>query len=166
MTRKQGQDLTLLIATLLLLIIIVALSSCSDKATRYAKRSKKWEEKAIAAGAKVTADTVIKEVAISIPEVKTDTVFQSQPGDTVRIEKERLRIKYVNLPKDSVYIYGECKADTVIKRIPVAVYKKISAGHTTWDMVILGIATFFAGWLLMSFVIVPVVRLVKRKSLG
>lgn len=162
MTRKQGQDLTLLIATLLLLI----LSSCADKATRQLRRSKKLEEKAIANGAKVTSDTVIKEVAISIPEVKTDTIFESKQGDTVLIEKERLKIKYVNLPKDSVYIYGECKADTVIKRIPVAVYKKISAGHTTWDMVILGISTFFAGWLLMSFVIVPLVRFVKRKSLG
>ncbi len=138
-TAKERRIFTLLIGALLFIIILLGLSSCSDKATRQLRRSEKLLNKAIANGAKVTADTVIKEVAITIPEIKTDTIFQSREGDTVTITKDRLQIKYVKLPADSVYIEGECKADTIVKRIPVAVYKKISSGHTTWDMVILGI---------------------------
>lgn len=161
MTRRES-SLLAFVAMILVILLIITLTSCSDKATRQLRRSKKLEEKAIANGAKVTADTVIKEVAITIPEVKTDTVFQSEPGDTVRIEKERLKIKYVNLPKDSVYIYGECAADTVVKRIPVAVTRKISAGYTTWQMIVLAIFCLPAGWLLISFVVIPLAR--KKKA--
>ena len=139
-TAKEKRIFTLLIGALLFIIILLGLSSCSDKATRQLRRSEKLLDKAIANGAKVSTDTIIKEVIFTIPEVRTDTIFQSREGDTIRIEKDRLRITYVNLPADSVYIEGECKADTIVKRIPVAVYKKISSGHTTWDMVILGIA--------------------------
>lgn len=136
-----NKDRSFLAALLMILIVLIAmlLSSCSDKATRQLRRSEKLLNKAIANGAKVSADTIIKEVTLTIPEVRTDTIFQSRQGDTVVIQKDRLRIKYVNLPADSVYIEGECKADTIIKRIPVAIYKKIESGRTVWDMVILSI---------------------------
>ena len=121
------------LAVFLLLLSMWVLSGCSDKATRKLKRSARLEKEAIALGAKVTADTVYKPVQVFVPQVKTDTVFESKQGDTVLIEKERLKIKYVNLPKDSVYIYGECEADTVIQKVPYTVTKKISAGYTKWE---------------------------------
>lgn len=157
-TSKERRIFTLLIAALLFIIILMGLSSCSDKATRQLRRAKKLEEKAIANGAKVTADTVFIDKPVYIPEVKTDTIFQSEEGDTVIIEKDRLKIKYVNMPADSVYIEGECKADTIIQRVRFAVTKKISSGHTTWDMVILAIFCLPVGWLLISFVVIPLAR--------
>lgn len=124
MTRRE-KSLFYFLAFILLLVFLVSLSGCSDKATRYARKSEEFRKKAIAAGAIIKPDTFYKPVAFFIPQVKTDTIFESHPGDTVRIEKERLRIKYVNLPGDSVYIYGESKADTVIKEMPVTVTNTI-----------------------------------------
>src|SRR5690606_38498493 len=77
-------------------------------------------------GAIVNTDTVYKHVPIFIPQVVKDTVFESKQGDTVLIEKDRLKIQYVNLPGDSVYIYGESKADTIIKEVPVTVTQNVT----------------------------------------
>lgn len=123
MTRK---DYTLLAFLILLIILLIGLSSCSNKATRHLRKADKHLQKAIAAGAIVNPDTVYKHVPIFIPQVVKDTVFESRQGDTVLIEKDRLKIQYVNLPGDSVWIYGESKADTVIKEVPVTVTKNIT----------------------------------------
>ena len=57
-----------------------------------------------------------------IHSVKHDTVVNERRlYDTVRFEKERLRVQVVRV-KDSVYIQGECKDTTIIKNIPYKVY--------------------------------------------
>jgi hypothetical protein len=90
-------------------------------------------KKAIAKGAIITSDTVYIEKQGFIPEVKTDTIFESQEGDTVIIEKDRLKIKYVNLPGEKVYIEGECAADTVYIKTPVAINQTIKAPKSIWN---------------------------------
>lgn len=82
-------------------------------------------DRAIAKGATVKRDTIFKEIPVFVTEVKTDTVFkEKQVGDTVTIEKEKLKIKYVKLPGDSVYIEGECEADTIKINVPIATNTK------------------------------------------
>ena len=50
--------------------------------------------------------------------VHHDTTFVPVPGDTVTIQKDRLRVKYVRMAGDTVWIGGECLPDTI--RVPVA----------------------------------------------
>ncbi len=65
-------------------------------------------------------DTVfIHDTVEAIVEyVQHDTTFLPSVGDTVTIEKERLRVKYVRMKGDTVYISGECLQDTVF--VPVS----------------------------------------------
>lgn len=116
-----------------LIILAILLSSCSAS----------WHLKqAIRKGSEISSDTVTKRVAVFIPQVVKDTIFESRPGDTVRIEKERLRIKYVSLPGDSVYIHGESRADTIVREIPVTVTQIVTAPKDNkwkWIAIALGV---------------------------
>lgn len=64
-----------------------------------------------------TTDTIHDTVEAIVSYVHTDTVFKPTTGDTVRLSDGRLRVKYVRMPGDTVYLAGECLADTV--RVPV-----------------------------------------------
>ena|SRR5690606_35271651 len=142
-----------LIAFILLCLIVFLLSSCGT--SYHLRRAEQHLKKAELKGANVRTDTVYKLDTIYFPVVgvETDTIFQSIPGDTVEIEKERLRIKYVEMPGDSVYIEGECEADTVIqvRNIPVEVRKEISSGLSVWDVVILCIVVAVVAYILGMF---------------
>lgn len=122
MTRKEQKILSLLIFGIMMLVILL----CAGCGSNYHLR------KAIEKGAKVTSDTVYQTITVKIPEVKTDTIFKPLPGDTVTIQKDRLKIQYVKLPADSVYIFGECQPDTVKIKVPYTVTKEIKAGHGFW----------------------------------
>src|SRR5690606_18412309 len=136
-----------------LLLVLFYCASCGP--SYHLRRAEQHLQKAELKGAKVQADTVYKLDTIYVPVigVEIDTIFQSIPGDTVEIEKERLRIKYVEMPGDSVYIEGECEADTVIqvRNIPVTVTKEISSGYTLWDLVILCIVVAVVAYILGMF---------------
>lgn len=107
------------------IILLVILSACGPahhlrRAERLKERMDEQIDKAITKGAEVKRDTVFKEIQVIVPEVKTDTVFKAGPiGDTVTIIQEKLKIKYMKLPGDTVYIDGECEADTVKLIVPV-----------------------------------------------
>jgi|SRR5690606_7441266 len=134
-------------ATILLLIIYAALlmSSCTPerKAQRQLKKAQRHLIKA------EQLDPSVKQVqtdTVVFTEVRTDTVFQSLAGDTVEITKDKLHIKYVELPGDSVYIEGECAADTVIINNPVFVQKEVPTKLETfvrrkWWVLLLILAT-------------------------
>jgi hypothetical protein len=85
-----------------LILFIILMTGCS--ARWHLKRAQHHINKAEQKGASIDSDTVYIEKEVFVPEIKTDTVFESQPGDTVTIEKEKLTIKYVKLPGDKVYI--------------------------------------------------------------
>lgn len=141
---------TLIAFILLCILVMLAASSCGP--SYHLKQAKKHLSKAELKGADVSHDTVFKTETVYIPveSIYTDTVFQSIPGDTVKIEKDRLRIEYIELAGDSIYIAGECEADTVYTRvnIPVKVETKIKSGPSAWEVTILCI--FIA---IVSFVI-------------
>lgn len=111
-----------------LLILLILCSCASNKANRKLKRAERLTNEAIALGSKVTADTVYKEIPVFIPQVMVDSIFTSKVGDTVYLEKERLKIKYVRLPGDSVFIEGKCEADTVKIQVPITINKEIKTG--------------------------------------
>lgn len=112
------------------ILISVLLTSCGP--TAKLRRAQRLIAKAEAQGATWKIDTVFRDRDIFVKEVKTDTVFESVQGDTVRIEKERLKIKYVNLPGEKVYIEGECEADTIRIQEIVTVNRTIKAGKGFW----------------------------------
>lgn len=109
-THKEGPargrySLVLIIGTLLVV------GGCSPQ-ERLAKLLRKYPE---------LRDTVVvvDTVETILPTVEHDTVFASRPGDTVVLREDRLVVKYVRLAGDSVYIQGQCLADTV--RVPYRV---------------------------------------------
>lgn len=57
--------------------------------------------------------TIYDTVWAVVEYVKADSVFVPVEGDTVYIERDRLRVKYVDVPGPTVYIEGECLEDTV-----------------------------------------------------
>ena len=127
---------------LIALLLLILLSSCSAS----------WHLKqAIKKGALTKQDTVYIQDTVIVKSVKKDSIFKSIQGDTVRIEKERLKIKYVKLAGDSVFIQGECESDTVIREIPVTVNNEIKAKGLDWK------------WLIVAFVIGLIAMLFIRK---
>lgn len=62
-------------------------------------------------------DTVTIYDTTIIESVRADTVFNAD-FDTITITKERLRVRLVHI-RDSIYLTGECKGDTIYKSFPV-----------------------------------------------
>lgn len=92
-------------------------------------------------------DSVVIERAIH------DTLLSWQTmrvHDTVTIERERMRVRFVRLPGDSIWVQGECR-DTVIRyvtqRVTVAGPRK---GWPWWLWIALAISWFLLGWLISS----------------
>jgi hypothetical protein len=112
----------------LTIFLASAIWSCGPN--YHLRRAEHHLKKAELKGAVIDSDTVWRSVDIYVPEVSTDTVFRSIHGDTVRIEKDRLKIKYVKLPGDSVYIEGKCETDTIEYKTYHTVTKTIQA--TSW----------------------------------
>lgn len=141
MTAKEHRIFSFMIFFLMIMLIWL-LAGCSDKATRKARRADRLMREAIAAGAELKADTFWTTLEIPVPQVKTDTVFESSEGDTVWIREDRLKIKYVNLPGDSVYIYGEAEADTIYKEVVHTITNEIKCPpkNKTWMWIAIALA--------------------------
>lgn len=112
--------------------LLLALILCSCSANYHLRRAEYHLKKADLKGAITTADTVYKFIEIPVPAVSYDTVFQSEENDTVYISKDRLKIKYVNLPGDSVFIEGKCEPDTIIQKVPITITKEIKPNKGFW----------------------------------
>ncbi len=78
-------------------------------------------------GAIVQVDTFYKERTIITKEVKKDTVFKDVAGDTVYLTKDNIKIKYVRIPGDSVFIAVKAERDTIMIKVPVTVTEVIHA---------------------------------------
>ncbi len=117
---------------ILSVLLILTLISCGP--TQKLKRAERLLAKAGELGAKWHSDTVYQDVTVLVPSVTHDTTFTSLPGDTVTLTKDRLQVKYVRLPGDSVFIEGTCLPDTVRISVPVEVTRTIEAGYTVWDI--------------------------------
>jgi hypothetical protein len=135
---------------LLILSLCLILAGCGP--SFHLKRSEHHLKKAIAKGALIKPETVYVEKKVFIPEVQTDTIFKSKEGDTVFISKDRLKLKYVNLPGDSVFIEGKCESDTVLLKIPVTITKNITAPKGFW---------YYFPWLLFVLALAAVAYFIR-----
>ena len=115
------------------LILLILLTGCN--ANFYLKKAERALLKAEQLGAKVKTDTVYKERLVFVDSIRVDSIFTSKVGDTVYISKDRLKVKYVRLPGDSVFIEGKCEADTVRIQVPISVTKEIKSGLSVLTVV-------------------------------
>lgn len=103
-------------------MILLSLNSCSTskRAQRHLSRAIDHIDKAKKLDPSISltrVDTIVKEVIREKSVI--DTVFaEGKPGDTVVIENERVKVKYVRLPGDKVYVQGEAKQDTIYVKVP------------------------------------------------
>ncbi len=124
------------------ILVAVILSGCS--ANWHLKRAARHELIAISKGAQPKVDTFYKVVKYRVKEISKDTLFLTRPGDTVRISRDKLKIVYVDLPGDSVYVAGKCEADTIRVTVPVTVTKVVSAAKSWMSNWVLFILIGFA----------------------
>jgi hypothetical protein len=115
--------------TLSCILLVLFFTGCaSNKANRKLKRANRLIAQAEQLGVKAKPDTVYKEIPVFIPQVSTDSIFVTTEGDTVYIENDRLKIKFIDLPGDSVFIEGKCDSLTKIVEVPVTVTKTVKTG--------------------------------------
>lgn len=130
--------------------LCLAVLCCSCGAANKLKRAEKLIKEAEAKGAVWHVDTVYQKVPIFIDSVRVDSIFIAKAGDTVLIEKERLRVKIIRLPGDSIRVEAKCEADTVYKEVPITVTKTLTAkGGLDWKWLVVA---FLAGAVVLFFV--------------
>lgn len=116
-------------------ILILALTLLSCSASQHLKRSRHHYSRAIAKGYNPSIDTVFVRDTLFVGQIQHDTTFIDR-GDTVIIEKDRLKIKYYrDIVTDSIFIEGICEADTVIKEIPITVQETIYINQSFFDVI-------------------------------
>lgn len=91
-------------------------------------------------------DVVTVFDTLYLPSQKIDTVVQWEydlSTDTLIIEKNRVKIKYRDLPGPTVYLAAECEADTIYteKKIPVVTEVVVNRGFTFWQVLLACLAT-------------------------
>lgn len=107
----------------LLISLLLVLNSCSLEhrmESKFRKAERKIEKLTIRYPQLLKKDTINDTIKITTQAVQVDTIFNSTDGDTVTIFKDKLRIQYVK-KGDTVYIRGECEADTIYKTISIPV---------------------------------------------
>lgn len=133
-----------------IIALILLLSGCS--ANWHLNQAKRHERAAMIKGAVIQTDTVWVESPVYVKEIVQDTLLLTTQGDTIYIERDRLKIKFVDLPGDSVFIEGKCEADTVVVKVPVKVEKVIYApdkGLKWWQFILIGAG----GMIVLYFII-------------
>lgn len=116
-------------------ILIVAFTLLGCSVNQHLKRSRHHYSKAIQKGYNPTLDTVFVRDTVIVSQIQHDTTF-IDIGDTVFIEKDRLRIKYYrDIVTDSIFIEGICEADTIIKEIPIIVQETIYIDRSFFDLI-------------------------------
>lgn len=92
-------------AALYLLVLVGILTGCATERRCYRKYPPTIETKTV---------TVVLDTTIYVPVRKFDTAFVALPGDTVRLVQDvGVRVTYVNLPGDTVYVDVVCPGDTI-----------------------------------------------------
>src|SRR5688572_2315997 len=115
----------------LLFCCFIVMMSCGPAAKL--RRAERLISKAEELGAKWRVDSVVTDMPVPIESVRVDTIITTKVGDTVRIEKERLKLKYVRLPGDTIVIMAECAADTIKVKVTKTINKTIEAkGWLRW----------------------------------
>lgn len=118
-----------------LYIFVLACTLLGCSVNHHLKQSKRHYSKALRKGYNPSIDTVFVYDTLVVTQIQHDTTFIDR-GDTVIIEKDRLRIKYYrDIVTDSIFIEGICEADTIIKEIPITIQETIYIEQTFFDLI-------------------------------
>ena len=107
--------------TLLIALICLSFASCSieSRTKRKIRRAERKIEKiTIKYPQLLKQDTIHEKIEIITPAVKLDTIHRVVHGDTVYLDKDKLRIKYI-IQNDTILLSAECKSDTIYKEISI-----------------------------------------------
>ena len=107
--------------TLLIALICLSLSSCSIESRtkrKISRAERKIEKLTIKYPQLLKQDTIHEKIEIITPAVKLDTIHRVVHGDTVYLDKDKLRIKYI-IQNDTILLSAECKSDTIYKEISI-----------------------------------------------
>jgi hypothetical protein len=120
------------------LLLLLYLTACGPAAKL--RRAEKLIAKAEELGAKWRVDSVTVEIPVPVQSVRVDTVERVLPGDSIILEKERLKVVIKRLPGDTIMVWAECRADTIKVRVTKTVTKTISAkgGLKWWWLLVAG----------------------------
>lgn len=178
MTRKEYQQVAGEIAIILLTLMLIAIGMSSCGPAWHLQRSEHHLQRAIDKGAKVKKDTVTFH--FKSPEIKFNTTLEpiwidGAPiplwKDTLLTEDKKTGAKIkakitqdTNCPDScnqikTVYLAAEVPPQDQSVDVPC---ETVKAGYTKWDLIIFGLAMIPGGWLIMTFLIVPLVRRLRR----
>jgi len=90
------------------------------------------------------SDTVELWDSVRIERTITDTLVDFQTlsyYDTIQIDRDRVRIRLVRLPGDSIFVQAECR-DTTIRYVKTIVSNKVSI-RPWWLWYLVGVAFLF-----------------------
>lgn len=129
----------------IIVLLIIVMTSCSPAAKL--RRAEKLIDKAEELGAKWKVDSVVVEIPVPVPSVRVDTVERVLPGDSILIEKDRLRVVIKRLPGDTIKVQAECEADTITVTATKVVTKTIEAkgGLRWWWLLVAAAAGMILG---------------------
>lgn len=107
--------------TLLIALLCLSFASCSieSRTKRKIRRAERKIEKiTIKYPQLLKQDTIHEKIEIITPAVKLDTIHRLIYGDTVYMDKDKLRIKYI-IQNDTLLLSAECESDTIIKEVSI-----------------------------------------------
>lgn len=109
-----------------LLIVLIGCDAGKVHERKVKRAEKKIERLTIKYPELIQKDTIRDTVRGYVPMVSHDTAFIYKASDTVEIDTGRLFIRYITR-NDSVFIEGECKADTIeiIHEVPCETVKVV-----------------------------------------
>lgn len=105
----------------------------------------------------IERETIVKDSTIITERTKFDTIFGPGSKDTVFLydHETRIKIKYLTLPGDSVFVEAECPEDTITVRTHTITNKVIhedknGPGGWFWVLILFGAVGLLFG---VSYVI-------------
>ena len=107
---------TLLIALICLSFALCSIESRTKRKIRRAER--KIEKITIKYPQLLKQDTIHETIEIITPAVKLDTIHRIIYGDTVYLDKDKLKVKYI-IQNDTLLLSAECASDTIYKEVSI-----------------------------------------------
>ena len=107
--------------TLLIALICLSFASCSieSRTKRKIRRAERKIEKiTIKYPQLLKQDTIHETIEIITPAVKLDTIHRIIYGDTVYLDKDKLKVKYI-IQNDTLLLSAECASDTIYKEVSI-----------------------------------------------
>lgn len=172
MTYRSQKSLMMGIIFILIVLAAMFLSSCGP--AYHLKRAEHHIDKAIAKGAEIKKDTI--RFHFKSPEIKFETTFSPQwvDGAPIVLWKDTLTAtdkktgatlkakitQDTNCPDSCnqiqmVYLKSEVPPQDQSVDVPC---ETAIAGYTLWEFIIFGLAMIPGGWLIMTFLVVPLVK--------